>query len=97
MAKYTVPITEDTLIHVGKGKVYGIIVNSHTSGTLKLWDSNAANFSILMDTYTFASGSQVIELPSGDGEEKGVEFNTGLFADVGGTTANITILWSPRI
>ena len=95
MAKYK-NITADTLVYTGKGVVYGFVVNSHTSGTLKLWDSTSAAFDVMLNTITFGSGPGFYEIPSGHGTEKGLEFETGLYADVGGTI-DITICWSPRI
>jgi len=61
------------------GKVYGVIVNSHTSGTIKLWDSLTAANNVIVNTYTLSAGSQVIRFP------EPVVFNTGLFITVGGT------------
>ena len=68
------------------GTVYGVIVNSHTSGTLKLWDNTAGSGKVLMNTYTFTAGSGNIMFPMG------ISFNTGLYATVGGT-ADLTILY----
>jgi hypothetical protein len=83
--KYT-NLTASALIKTGFGKVAGFIVNSHTSGTLKLWDNTSAATTVIMNTYTFASGSQVVRFP------EPVSFNTGLYATIGGT-ADVTILW----
>lgn len=69
------------------GIIYGIIVNSNASGTLKLWDALTATGNILINTYTFTTAtSQVIMFPVG------INFYTGLFATIGGT-ADITILY----
>lgn len=83
------------LIHTGVGKVNGVIVHSNTNGTLKLYDSQSANFNVIHDTYTFASDSSVIKFPSGSNDEKGIEFYTGLYAEIGGA-ANIEIIYNPR-
>jgi hypothetical protein len=83
-ATYT-NITASALIKTGAGVIKGIVVNSHTSGTLKLWDNTSAATTVIFNTYTFAAGSSVINLPA-------VEFSTGLYATIGGT-ADITILW----
>ena len=80
-------ITADTLIKTGNGKVYGIVVNSHTSGTIKLWDNTSAATTVICNTYTFPSGSQVITFP------EPINFNTGLYADIGGTV-DITVIWN---
>ncbi len=85
VANYT-NITADTLIETGAGLVFGFIVNSNTSGSLKLWDNTSAATTVLMNTYTYAAGSSVVMLPAA------VAFTTGLYADVTGTQ-DITIIW----
>lgn len=85
VANYT-NITADTLIKTGAGLVFGFIVNSNTSGSLKLWDNTSAATTVLMNTYTYAAGSSVVMLPAA------VAFTTGLYADVTGTQ-DITIIW----
>jgi len=84
--KYT-NLSASAQVRAGSGVLYGIIINSNTSGTLKLWDSLTASGSIIMNTYTFVAGSSYISLPPG------ISFYTGLFATIGGT-ADITILSS---
>lgn len=84
-AKYR-NITADTLIKTGAGSVHGVVVNSHTSGTLKLWDNTSAASTVIANTYTFPAGSSVISFPTP------IEFYTGLYADVGGTV-DITIIY----
>lgn len=84
-AKYK-NMTSSAAVKTGSGSVFGVIVNSHTNGTLKLWDNTSAATTVLMNTYTFTSGSQVIKFPVG------VSFYTGLFATIAGT-ADITILY----
>lgn len=55
MAKYK-NLTADTLIYTGSGKVYGFIVNSHTSGTLLLADGiNTASASAVAASGTITS------------------------------------------
>lgn len=44
--------------------------------------------SIIMDTYTFPAGSSVI------GFDEPIQFDRGLYAVIGGTAANITVLYS---
>lgn len=68
------------------GGLYGIIVNSHTSGTLKLWDNTSAAGTVLINTFTFPTGSGMYIFPMG------ISFNIGLFATVGGTL-DYTILY----
>lgn len=83
--KYT-NLTASALVKTGYGVIAGFIVNSHTAGTLKLWDNTSAATTVIIDTYTFPTGSSVVEFP----EE--IAFNTGLYATIGGT-ANITLVW----
>lgn len=78
--------TASQAVKSAAGTFYGIIVNSHTSGTLKFWDNTAGSGTVLMNTFTFAAGSGMYTFP------KGVSFNTGLFATVGGTI-DYTILY----
>lgn len=84
-SKYT-NITASGLIATGPGSVQGFVVNSHTSGTLKLTDSLDGTTGTMFNTYTFASGSQSVSL-------QGANFLTGLYATIGGT-ADITILFN---
>lgn len=79
-------ITASTLIKTGSGFVKGFIVNSNTSGTLKLWDNTSAAGTVIINTYTFPAGSSVVSFPDV------VAFNTGLYATVGGT-ADVTLVW----
>lgn len=85
VANYT-NITADTLIKTGSGLVFGIIVNSHTTGTIKLWDNTSAATTTLVNTYSYPIGSSVVFFPAA------VSFTTGLYADVTGTQ-DITIIW----
>lgn len=74
------------LIKTGAGKVAGVIVNSHTSGTMKLWDNTTATGTVLVNTFTFPAGSGVYKFP------QPIEFYTGLYFTVGGTL-DYTIVW----
>lgn len=78
-------ISASALIKTGAGRLKGFMVNSHSSGTLKLWDNTSAATTVLLNTITFNAGPAVFVLPD-------VEFGTGLYATVGGT-ADITIFW----
>lgn len=85
-ANYT-NIAASTLIKTGAGIVSGFIVNSHTGGTLKLWDNTSAATTVLLNTITFAAGPNFVDFGSD------VIFSTGLYATIGGT-ADITIFWA---
>lgn len=77
-AKYTNGTASASIVS-GGGTVYGVIVNSHTSGTMKLWDSLTATGTVIVNTYTFPAGSGVYTFPAP------IAFYTGLFFTVGGT------------
>jgi len=76
--------TASALIKTGSGKVFGAVINSHTSGTLKLWDALTATGTVLVNTYTLPSGSSVVTFPAP------IEFYTGLYFTLGGT---LDITW----
>ena len=80
-----VNLSASALVKTGAGQVYGVIIASHTSGTLKLWDNTSAATTILVNTMTFAAGERFIDL-------RGMTFGTGLYATIGGT-ADITIAY----
>jgi len=69
-------ISGSQLLVSGNGVVYGFIVNSHSAGTLKLWDNTAASGRVLMNTFTFPTGSSVQRFP------QPLNFHTGLYAEM---------------
>ena len=79
--------TASAQIKAVAGRVYGILINSHTSGTLKLWDSLTAANAVVMNTFTLAAGSQVLEFP------EPIVCNTGIFLTIGGTV-DYTVLYN---
>jgi len=80
-------ISASGLVATGTGTVQAIIVASHTNGTIKLWDNTAGSGTVLVNTYTYATGSQTIPL-------WGAKFLTGLYADMNSTTQDITIIYN---
>lgn len=78
-------LSASALVKTGSGQAYGIVINSHTAGTLKLWDNTAASGTVLCNTITFVVGERFIPL-------LGATFGTGLYATIGGT-ADVTILY----
>jgi hypothetical protein len=78
-------ISASTLIKTGAGQVEGVIINSHSSGTLKLWNALSATGAIICNTMTFAAGERFVPL-------YGATFAIGLYATIGGT-ADITIVY----
>lgn len=82
----SVQLSASALVKTGAGRVQGIIVASHTSGTIKLWDNTAGSGTVLVDTITLAVGERFINL-------LGMNFATGLYVTIGGT-ANITVVYN---
>jgi len=78
-------ISASALVKTGAGKVVGVVIGSHTNGTLKLWDNTSGATTVLVNTMTFAAGERFIPLYD-------AVFNTGLYATIGGT-ADITIIY----
>lgn len=78
-------LSASALVKTGAGQAYAVIIASHTSGTLKLWDNTSAATTVLVNTMTFAAGERWVPL-------FGATFGTGLYATIGGT-ADITILY----
>ena len=78
--------TSSNLVKTGKGTVQGIIVNSHSSGTLQLSDALTSTTPNMTGTITLASGERWIPL-------FGATFTTGLYITVGGT-GNFTIVYN---
>ena len=80
-------IAASALVATGKGVFYGFIVNSHTSGTVKVWAQTSAAVPVLLDTITLAAGPTAqYQIPMG------IDFTAGLYVTIGGT-ANITVLY----
>lgn len=78
-------LSASATIKAGEGQAYGVVINSHSSGTLKLWDNTAGSGTVICNTISFAAGERFIPL-------LGATFGTGLYATIGGT-ADITILY----
>lgn len=88
MKKYS-NLTASALLKTGTGTVAGIIINSHTSGTVKLWDNTSAAGTVICNTITFSAVATTGErfIPLFD-----LAFNTGLYVTIGGT-ADITVVY----
>ena len=84
-----VKITGSAQTIVGSGRLLGVIICSHSSGTLQLNDQpQAGNLgAALLDTYTFPSGSGYLPL-------YGEQFTNGVYATCGGTL-DVLLVWTP--
>lgn len=85
MYKYS-NFTASALLKTGTGCIKGIIVNSHTSGTIKLWDNTSAAGTVICNTITLGASERWIPLFE-------LAYNTGLYVTIGGT-ADITVVYS---
>ncbi len=80
-------LSASALLKTGVGTLSGLVVNSHTSGTIKFWDNTEASGAVITNTFTFPAGSYVLQLP------QPIAFTTGLYATIGGT-ADVTVIYS---
>lgn len=67
------------------GVLVGVVVNSHTSGTLKFWNNTSATGTVLFNTITLAAGERWIPLFD-------ASFSTACFLTIGGT-ADVTVIY----
>lgn len=73
-------------IEVGQGTLAGVVVNSHSSGTIKLWNSLTASGTVMFNTITLAVGERWIPF-------FGANYTIGCFVTVGGT-ADLTFIYN---
>jgi len=69
-------LTASALVKTGFGVLKGMYVNSTSAGTIKLWDNTSAAATVINNTITPAIGYHSLG---------SVDFNTGLYATIGGT------------
>lgn len=84
MLKYK-NLSASGLVKTGSGQVWGITINSHSSGTIKIWNNTSATGDVIHNTMTLAVGERTITL-------FGESFSTGLYITIGGT-ADITVAY----
>ena len=75
------------LVISGPCKFHGIIVNSQSSGTLKIEDSVGGGQNLVIGTYALTGSPTWIMLP------EPLDFKNGFYVTVGGT-ANVHFLFS---
>lgn len=79
-------LTSSGLIKTGTGNLGGVVINSHSSGTLKFWDNTSAATTVIFNTITLAVGERWIPF-------FGAKFTTGCFLTIGGT-ADVTVIYN---
>lgn len=67
------------------GILVGVIVNSHTGGTLKFWNNTAGSGAVLFNTITLADGERSINFFNAN-------FDVACYLTIGGT-ADVTVLY----
>lgn len=85
LAGTPVNLTASASIKSTPGMLIGIIVNSHTGGTLKFWNNTSAAGAILFNTITLAAGERYIPFYN-------TNFNVACFLTIGGT-ADVTVIY----
>ncbi len=78
-------LTESTLVIEKFGKVHGVVVNSHSSGTMQLFGSNTDTLAPITGVITFGAAERYVPL-------FGASLETGLYVAVGGTI-NYTVVY----
>ena len=81
--KYT-NLSASALLATGPGVLVGVVINSHSSGTLKFWDNTSAATTVIFNTMTLAVGERYVPL-------YGAKFTVGCYLTIGGT-ADVTVI-----
>jgi len=81
--KYT-NLSASALLATGPGVLVGVVINSHSSGTLKFWDNTSAATTVIFNTITLAAGERFVPL-------YGAKFTVGCYLTIGGT-ADVTVV-----
>ena len=71
------------IVKSGRGVLGNIIINSHSSGTLKIRDGLNGVAGLICNTMSFTVGERIVQL-------NGLVFGTGCYVEIGGT-ADLTI------
>lgn len=79
-------ITSGTLIKTGAGQIKAIVINSHTSGTLRVLDGLTGAGTLMFGTITLGSAERELKFHNTD-------FSTGLYVDLGGTAVDCSIIY----
>lgn len=77
-------LSASALLATGPGVLVGVVINSHSSGTLKFWDNTSAATTVIFNTMTLAAGERYIDL-------FGAKFTIGCYLTIGGT-ADVTVI-----
>lgn len=78
-------ITATATLKTGSGVLKGVVINSHSSGTIKIYDNTSAAGTVKFNTITFAAGERWIPFFK-------TSFDIGCHVVVGGT-ADLTFVF----
>ena len=67
------------------GVLVGVVINSHSSGTLKFWNNTEGSGNVLFNTITLHTSERYINLFNAN-------FDTACYLTIGGT-ADVTVLY----
>lgn len=90
IAQYGLPLNfsaSTSALYTGKSNIQGIVVNSHTNGTVKIYDSLTQANTVVFNTITFAAGPGFYNL-------FGAKCLTGVSITIGGTI-DATLMVTP--
>jgi hypothetical protein len=79
-------LTASALIETGQGTLQGIIINSHTNGTIAFKDALTNTTPVIINTITLGATERWIPF-------FGAKFTTGLYLVLGGTI-DCTVIWN---
>lgn len=85
LAGTPVNLTASGRIKDTPGILIGVVVNSHTGGTLKFWNNTSGAGTVLFNTITLAAGERYIPFYNAN-------FNVACFLTIGGT-ADVTVIY----
>lgn len=77
-------LSASAIIATGPGVLVGVVVNSHSSGTLKFSDAVSDTTPLIFNTITLAAGERWVPL-------FGAKFTVGCYLTIGGT-ADVTVI-----
>lgn len=85
MAGNAVNLSASGRIKDVSGILVGVVINSHTAGTLKFWNNTEGSGAVLFNTITLAVGERWIPFFNAN-------FDTACFLTIGGA-ADVTVIY----
>lgn len=85
-AQYT-KISATSQVKSGAGILYGVIISSHSSASLIIWDSLSSSGAAVTGAYSPPSGSSIITFP------KPIQMDIGIRFQLSAGSINATVIW----